>query len=450
MPFIALPSIATLLRAGVAVVLGAITWMLVTWAQNPFREDWVAGTVPIEASHLQPGLVEVGNLGDVRIRIRAGQDAWSHVQTSDFKASVDLSKQSAGIHSLDLKIDTSGDYQVVDWQPRRVSVRLEPVAQLDVPVQLQVTGQLPEGYVLSGQSVSPDHVTVSGEQDLVQTVARAAVSVDLGGVRGDLTTSVPPQILNDAGTAVPNLQVSVPAIRVALQVDRQIAVKTVPVRVTTSGQVAAGYWLSGLTVTPESISITGGPTALAAVDYLDLPPLDLDNAKADVSRTTTLSAGNGYSIVGPADVTVKATIAPLRTTEVLPLGIAVQGVGAGMEPHMSTPTVEVTLGGLVPALSALKPGDVSAVVDVSGLGPGPHTLPIRLSAPSSVTLDAARPTTVTVTLDQPATPTASPEVGSASPSPSASAAATSLAASASASSVPSVSAVAAPTAKPAG
>jgi YbbR domain-containing protein len=205
---------------------------------------------------------------------------------------------------------------------------------------------------------------------------------------------------------------------VALQVDRQIAVKTVPVRVTTSGQVAPGYWLSGLTVTPESVSITGGPAALGAVDYLDLPPLDLDGAKADVSRTTTLTAGTGYSIVGPSDVTVKATIAPLRTTEVLPLGIAVQGVGAGLLTHLSTPTVEVTLGGLVPALSALKPGDVSAVVDVSGLGPGPHTLPIRLSAPSSVTLDAARPATVTVTLEQPPAPTPSPQASSPSPSPS--------------------------------
>jgi YbbR domain-containing protein len=424
-----------LIRAAIALVLGFATWMMVTWDQNPFREDWLGATVPIEVTHVPAGMVQVGKPGDVRVRIRASQDAWSSVKPNDFKASVDLTRQGAGIHSVDVKVETSGEYQVVDWDPKKVTVRLEPLAQATVPVQLRITGNLPDGYVLRSQTVTPDQVSVTGEQDLVQTITQAAVMTNLDGVNGNVTQDVAPALLNDKGQPVTGVQFSPDTVRVSLEIDRQIGVKTVPVRVVTQGQVASGYWLSSLSVNPQTMTITGGPAALGQVEYIDLPPLDLSGAKADVTRTTKLTAGSGYSLVGDTNVEVKAVIQPLRTTEVLPIGVAIQSVPQGLEAKLSPPTVEVTISGLVPALSALKPGDVSAVVNAQGLGPGSHTLPVRLNAPGSVSLDATNPAQVTVALAPPATvtpsssPSASPAPASAPPpsaSPSASASVTAV------------------------
>jgi YbbR domain-containing protein len=281
--------------------------------------------------------------------VRASQEAWSLIKPEEFKASVDLAKQGSGIHSLDPKVESSGDYQVVDWEPKRVTVRLEPLAQVTVPVQLRMTGKLADGYLLRSQTITPDQVTVTGEQDLVQTVTQVAISLNLEGINGNVTQDVTPT------------------------------------------------------------------------------PLDLSGAKADINRTTTLTAGSGYSITSAPDVQVSAAIQPLRSTEVLPIGIAAQGVPAGLEAKLSSPTVEVTISGLVPALSALKPGDIAAVVNVGGLAPGQYTLPVRLNAPAAVSLDAANPATVAVTLEPPATPTPAPPssspVSSAPASPPASAAA---------------------------
>jgi YbbR domain-containing protein len=401
-------SAAAGIRVAIAVFLGAVTWMMVTWEQNPFREDWLPGTVPVEVTHIPNGVVEVGKPGDVRVRLRAAQDVWSQVQSSDFKASVDASHLSAGIQSADVKIESSRDIDVVDWQPRRVTIRLEPLATRTIPVQLQVTGKLPDGFLLTGQSVSPEEVSVSGEQDLVDTLSQATVATSLDGVRGDVSETSTPKLVDDKGQPVPNLQFSPASVRVSLAIDRQVGVKTVPVRVSTAGQVASGYWLSAFTVNPQTVTITGGPTALGQVDFIDLPPLDLSGAKADVSRTTALSAGAGYSLLNDVSVEVKATVQPLRTTEVLPIGVAVQGVPSGLQAQLDPANIEVTIGGLVPALSALKPGDVSAVVDASGLAPGPHTVPVRLNAPGSVSLDATRPDRVTVTLAAPTTETPTP------------------------------------------
>ncbi|HVA23751.1 MAG TPA: CdaR family protein [Chloroflexota bacterium] len=409
----------SVIRAAIALVLGFATWMVVTWEQNPFREDWLGQTVPVEVTHLPTGMVEVGKLGQVRVRLRASQDSWSTVKPADFKASVDLSRQSSGIHSMDVKVETSGEYQVVDWDPKKVTVRLEPLAQATVPVQLQVTGSLPDGYVLRSQTVTPDQVSVTGQQDLVQTITEAAVMTNLGGMNSNIAQDVTPTLLDEKGQPIAGVQFSPSTVRVSLEIDHQIGAKTVPIRVATTGQVALGYWLSSLAVSPQTVTITGGPAALGKVDFIDLPPLDLSGAKANVSRSTKLTAGNGYSLVSDGSVDVKAVIQPLRTTEVLPIGIAVQGVPQGLEAKLSPPTVEVTISGLVPALSALKPGDVSAVVSAQGLATGSHTLLVRLNAPGSVSLDATNPPQVTVALAPPATVTPTTTPG---PSPAAAAA----------------------------
>jgi YbbR domain-containing protein len=326
---------------------------------------------------------------------------------------VDLSRLSNGIHSVDVKVETSGDYQVVDWDPKRVTVRLEPFAQQDVPVQVQLSGKLPDGYLLVSQSITPDHVTVSGEQDLVQSVAQASVSTSLDGVRGDVTEGLTPTLLDDKGQPVQGLQFTPSSVRVSLAVDRQIGVKTVPIRVTTSGQVASGYWLSSLAVAPETVTITGGPTALSQVEFIDLPPLDVNGAKADIDRSTKLTPTADYTFVGDSTVEVKASVQPLRTTEVLPVGISAQGVPAGLEAKLSQATVNVSLGGLAPALAALKPGDVTATVDASNLSAGPHTLPVHVSAPNSVSVDSVQPAQIPVTLAPPSSSSAAPAASAA-------------------------------------
>jgi YbbR domain-containing protein len=410
----------SIIRAAIALVLGFATWMVVTWEQNPFREDWLNQTVPIEVTHLPAGMVQVGQIGEVRVRIRASQDAWSTVKPADFKASVDMSRQSAGIHSSDVKVETSGEFQIVDWDPKKVTIRVEPLAQASVPVQLRVTGTLPDGYVLRSQTVTPDQLAVTGQQDLVQSIIQAAVQTNLDGVNTNVTQDLTPQLLNDKGQPISGVQFTPGTVRVSLEVDRQIGVKTVPVRVATQGQVAPGYWLSALTVSPQTVTITGGPTALGAVEFIDLPPLELAGAKADISRSTKLTAGSGYSLLSDTTVEVKALIQPLRSTEVLPVGVSVVGVATGLDASVSPPTVNVTVSGLVPALSALRPGDISAVVNAQGLPAGPHSLPVRLNAPGSVSLDATNPAQVNVALAPPATATPAPPAGTSPPaSPSA-------------------------------
>ncbi|MHB8618112.1 MAG: CdaR family protein, partial [Chloroflexota bacterium] len=260
---------------------------------------------------------------------------------------------------------------------------------------------------------------------------------------------------DDQGKPVQGLRASPQTVQVFLGVNQQVGTKTVPVRVTTAGQVASGYWLSSLSVNPETVTISGGPSALRAVSYFDIPPLDLSNAKSDVTRTSKIAPNGRYTILGTTQVSIHAVVTPLRGSKTVMVNVTVQGAGPGLESLLNPSTVEVTLSGLVPSLSSLKAGDVSAVANVSGLAAGVHSVPVRISSPGSLAVDVSRPDHISVTLRAPPTPTVTPAQtgtpspttasppasGTASPSSSASAKATARPASppASASATPAAS-----------
>jgi len=66
--------------------------------------------------------------------------------------------------------------------------------------------------------------------------------------------------------------------------------------------------------------------------------------------------------------------------------------------------VAATVSGTVSDLDALDPADLTAVLNVTGLGPGDHLVQPTVALPNGVTLVTLSPISVTVTIVPPATP----------------------------------------------
>lgn len=77
----------------------------------------------------------------------------------------------------------------------------------------------------------------------------------------------------------------------------------------------------------------------------------------------------------------------------------VTGVDEGLEVTSGPGTVEATLEGSR-LLLAFQAADVRAFVELSGLGPGRHQVPVRVEAPPGVTVRRVLPQEVSVTLEE--------------------------------------------------
>ena len=137
----------------------------------------------------------------------------------------------------------------------------------------------------------------------------------------------------------------------------------------------------------------------------------------DETVTTTLALPTGVVQVGDESISVTITIRPVTGTRTFSAGLQLLGASNELTYALSTDRVLVTIGGSTADLDRLSGAELVVDLDVAGLKPGVHDVPVTANLPAGTTLVAASPATVVVTIREPtpSSPVASPGI---SPSPS--------------------------------
>jgi YbbR domain-containing protein len=142
---------------------------------------------------------------------------------------------------------------------------------------------------------------------------------------------------------------------------------------------------------------------------VDTRPLDLQDAKEDISTRLALDLPDGVTLIGPQTVQVQVSITPIQNSIKLSnLPIKVIGIAEGLTANTFPDSVVVIISGPVPVLETLTAQDVTVTVDVTGLGVGDYQLEPRVDPPSNVSFDSILPGTVEVVLSIPGTATPTP------------------------------------------
>jgi YbbR domain-containing protein len=217
------------------------------------------------------------------------------------------------------------------------------------------------------------------------------------------------------GDLVTGVQVMPNTIGVTQPITLLGGFRNVVVRVATIGQVAAGYRLTNISVSPPNVVVSSPDPALveSLPGFVETDPLDLTGLEDDVEVRLPLNLPPGVSVVGEQTVLVQVNIAAIESSLSITLPVEVVGLGTGQSAQVSPDTVDIIFSGPVLALDRLTPADVSVVVDVTGLELGVHSLQPQISVLNAdIRVESILPETVEVTIivgefDTP-TPTVTP------------------------------------------
>ena len=382
-----------------AFVLSVSLWARLTLEQNPERRDIYPTEIPVEARGLPANLIVANDIQPIKVRIAAPQQSWSRLGVGSFRASVDLSAAAAGLAQPEVQVEVADpDVRVLDRIPARVTVRVEELRTRAVPVRVEQIGSLPFGFRLTGEpTVQPPRVDVSGPTSIVEKVTEAAVAVRMEDIKSTIDRTVKPEPRGQSG-AVGGIRVDPQSVVVTVPVEQIAGSKAVSVVPVVKGQPAPGYWQGGITVDPASVQIVGDPAALGSVTVLTTGDVDVSGAQGEVVRTVPIQRPQGVAIVRDQPATVRVAIQPLPGQQVRDVAIAAQNTPEGLTAGISPTTVNVTLSGPQPALQRLGAQDVTALVDLSGLTPGTHSVAVSAGTPEGVHADRVTPDRVTVTL----------------------------------------------------
>ena len=168
---------------------------------------------------------------------------------------------------------------------------------------------------------------------------------------------------------------------------------------TVIGAPAAGYDVVSLSVDPPVVTVFGPQSFIGEAVAIRTQPIDISGATDDVVRTVSLDLPPDVSVSGGTSVTVTVQIEPAQVRRALGVTAVIVGLDPDLSVSGALPLIEVVLLGELPALRELRPNDIVATINLTGLKEGTHTVSVSVSVPSEASVASVSPEEVEITLE---------------------------------------------------
>ena len=292
-----------------ALLLAVGLWFYVIITQRNALETQ-AFTVPVETRHLSAKLVASVDPPRVRLFLRGTPQALESLVPLP-AAYVNAADITPGTHAVEVAFVAPADVHVTRIVPQTVKVTVEPIVTKAMPIEPNIVGAAPPGYILGEPEVAPAQAAVSGVRSAVARVRRIVVNVDASYIRLDTPQTNDLRAVDNDGAPVTGVDLSPTKARVIIPVQRMLSYQAVPVVLRTVGQPAPGYRIVRASVRPELVTIAGEAQRLRDVSSVPTVPVDIEDADTDIRRRAVpLSLPQGIISVSDSQVEVNITIQP--------------------------------------------------------------------------------------------------------------------------------------------
>lgn len=392
-------------------------WFVIEDVENPrvratFPADGQASSIivrAINADRLIPN--NEYRVDEVEIEGREGD--LKSLTADDFEATIDVQGIPANTPTeVPIRVVSNRDgVKVLAVRPATISVTVEPLVESDpIEVRLNPSGQMAAGFRIDDLKIEPLTVTVSGLQDRIDNVASVDLDVNLSALReGSNVFEGELRARNLAGNEVA-VTISPNRAKVTYTVQQTFVQRSIPVAVTTTGQVAPGYRITNIVIEPPVLSVSGPADKMASLSELRTEPIPLTNATAEIRLTRNIDVQQENLSLERRQVSVRIEVKPIECTagpSATPCGFVgfqivpvPENVPAGLV-VTSALRVVVQLTGPLAELDKLTPGSIRATVSLAGGGVGTSTYAVTVVVPPnllSLGIRAEQPAPISVAL----------------------------------------------------
>jgi YbbR domain-containing protein len=368
------------------------------------------GPIEITADNQPPDTVVTNQLRDVEeIRYLAAADV-PIPGPDDFVATVDLADVEPDGNPVTVPVEVTPidpRISIIGIRPATVSVTLD--TKISKPVQVMVdVSDPPVGLQLGTITVTPDAVAVTGPSALVDRVVSARVTATIDGSGVNIDRDVQPDAVDANGEIVTGVDVEPVTVRLEIPVFENLENRTIPVNPVVTGRPGAGFRIASVTVDPQVVTVEGDLDQLAALVSADTAPLAISGATRNVTAEVPFTLPTGVTAIGVETARVTVRIEPVTETRTFTAGVQLDGRDPGFQYVAADTQVLLTVFGTTADLDRLAASPIVIAVDVGGLEPGTHEVPVVPSLDSVYTVAAVSPESITVTVIPRPTPTPEP------------------------------------------
>ena len=375
-----------------SLFLAIVLWRYVTNDLNPTQTDTLTN-VPVVFNGLDSleergMMVSEGLEQTVTLRIQARRNVIQQLNNENVSVVIDVST-----------ITTTGEKSVTDYNvtfpravandpitirsrsPSTISFTISNWVEREIEVRGSFTGSVADGYQMGDLTVSPSTITIQGQEELVNLVDYALVTLSQENLSETYTGELPYTLIGFNGETLSmeklNLETSSSAVVVTLPVmqlkEVELAVDVIPGGGATEQDVS-------ITIDPPTIMVSGDEDALTGLDKITIGEVDLQQIFGTDTFTFPINLSEELTNVsGVSEATVTVSIEDLatRTLEVDNISVLTPD---GYTADLVTQSRLVMIRGSEEAVAQVIPSQIRIVADLSemSLATGTQTVPVRV------------------------------------------------------------------------
>lgn len=358
-----------------SIFLAVIVWLMVVYVNDP---DITTTLTDIKVTFVGEGelrdknliLTGKNNIPQMSIVVTGKRSDLMNFM-DDISVQLDVSSISeAGEYTIRGKLYMPTTRITVEKEKySEVTVTVEPVEEKEIEVTLNQSGTLKDKLVKS--VITNPKVKITGAKSEVDNVAGAEASIDISKMQADDVEEVSYVLVDYDGELI-NKNETIESMQHIVEVVNTIYnVKTLPVVPVLSENLEKDYILDtdNTSVNPSSINVgvddTNNDNEL--VIYID--KISDHDEEYEINEPDGIYIPSAYKKVVIKAETVK------KVSSYAEVSVTAENVPEGMNVKIDNKlTVQVWSG-----KEHLSDSDIQASVDVSGLGEGTYSLPVKLS-----------------------------------------------------------------------
>lgn len=408
-----------------AVIVSCGLWVAVDNINDPIETDTYYN-IPVEIINADLVTKEgkvyevLDGTNSVNVTVRGKRTVLSYISKEDIKAVADMSELTF-MNTVGIKVSSARSNSELDFKTNIDSVKLsiENIKHDQKPINVSISGEPADGYVVGGVKPSQNVVRLNGPESLIDQIDHVDAVANIDGYSSDIDTSVELKLYDVSNNEIKNssIKMNISTVNVTVTI---LATKIVPLSFVVPDEPAAGYVVSGEPVSmPETVTIAGRSSVLDSVSKIVIsdPALSVEGRTENLTTIVNIKKYLPSNVQladssSGGNVNVTVGIEQLLTKE---LEIPSRNFAAGNKPENLKLTLrEVTsqdhytirISGTKAAVDRVEAESVLGVVDMNMLleklgliewVAGIYQGEIVFNLPSDVTLE--QPYMMTVVLE---------------------------------------------------
>jgi len=297
------------------------------------------------------------------------------VDLTDLKAGTHkvLFKYNQGVTSVDYKVNPSFATVIIYNKVSRASTFSIDVLNKD---------KLNDKLIIDNISVDDDSVVIKGSDKQIKKVASVKALADVNNfasqdVGNSIIKDVPLVAYDDKGEVV-NVEL-VPS-KVDINVSISSPSKELPIKVIPVGNVSFGKAISSIKTSESKVTVYGTSSSLEGLNFIPVE-IDVTDLSSNTQYKQEISKPIGVKSMSVNNITVDISLDNVSDKDVSNVAIETRNLSPDFKVSAASSEdsfVTVNVKGVSSVIDPIVADNISAYVDLSGLGEGEHEVDVNV------------------------------------------------------------------------